>query len=437
MTNEEINSQYRLRTGIKNYHEKSISYPKFFNNNCNLAYDEDAIYVVDKLQLSYTTNYSSIHFKNLLNYNKSDDLIYELEEYIAFQKNNRNRIEYGSSYLIVVSGYTFGTINMHHHLAQTKVNIDITNQFLYIHSGYEIASNLFKISNKLNLNFSNVSNYELARDSIIDFYHKYGLIYYQSDFCPKQVYDVYGGEPRYSKYGKTNYTPIIPDDKNNKYGTAYIGNDKSVTQIKLYSKYNELANRKARKNYITQIHLQHFGNQEITRVEARVKSFTINKSGFDLFDLLNPERHKELFYHFVGNKLTFKDLTTRTWDKNNNPKYELINLLPDSVELEVKNVSINPKPYHTHNIHLNKMKNIIFSFLDEEINVFAVDGFLSNSEFSSHWKDNLDEEFLAMMKSYKNPINNTTIRKWNFIKQLLNSNGSIIKKAKAYFNYLF
>ena len=100
------------------------------------------------------------------------------------------------------------------------------------------------------------------------------MIYYQSDFCPNQVHKAHGSIPKFSNYGKTIYNLIVPDSKNNKYGTAYIGKNKSAVQVKIYSKSIEVNYLGIKKNYISEIHTKHFGSPDlITRVEVRIKSF--------------------------------------------------------------------------------------------------------------------------------------------------------------------
>jgi hypothetical protein len=435
--NEFLDQQTYINLGIKNYSEKQSSYPKWLSNNHYLAYDNDSIYLVDKLHLTFTTDYTSNHFYELNNYQLNPDNYY-LTEFISFEKN-KSRVDFANNYLIVVSGLTYGNILYDHSNVTSRVQVELNNQFLYSNSSYDIIENLNKISHLLNLKYKNVSRYELARDSTTDIYHDYTMVYYQSDFCALQVHEAHDSKPIFSSYGRLTYTPIVPDKKNKKYGTAYIGKSESAIQVKMYSKSNEIYSMAKRKNYISKVHQKHFGTyNNITRVEARINSSTVNKYKLDLFDLLNPKKHIELFYTLVDDKLTFKRLLTKRWDKNKNDKYESLKLLPSRcTNNSIKEISIQPQPVKVHNNNVNKFKINIHSFLDDEMNCFGIQGSIKTYIWDNDiTPSNAEIVTRNIYQKHKNPINNIIKKKQRFIKDIIESKGHKFKVAKAYWNYL-
>ena len=81
----------------------------------------------------------------------------------------------------------------------------------------------------------------------------------------------------------------------------------------------------------------HFGHyQDITRVEVVARRQAIEKNNWDLLDLLNPAKHRNIFYTLLGDKLRFKDLDSKYWDGNNNLKFKTRSLLPEELSMTTK-----------------------------------------------------------------------------------------------------
>jgi hypothetical protein len=360
-----------------------------------------------------------------------------LGEFIQLQKSNATPADYNNCYNIIVSGITYGVINLHNYKAFNSVRIELSNQFLYTNSSFHIITNLFKISQKFHLEFCNVSKYELARDTIERIYDEYSCIYYQSTFCASQVHKVHNSKPIYSNYKKSSYNPIISDAENRNFGTAYIGSPKSTIQLKIYNKDRELKKWANRKNYISQIHQQHFGSNQIDRVEAKCDSKAINKYKWDMFDVLNQRKHPEIFHVLVGDKLTFKDLTTKYW-VGGNDKYDLVKLMPNITGLTAtKSIRTEPQQPFMHSQHINKLKLMIHSFLDNEIGVLAMHSFIKNNIWQIKKSDNPKYQLDNILRTYKNPKVGETANRIRYVKNLIDSNGGGVKLIRTYFNYIF
>lgn len=442
MKNEERNNEFLTPPnydllGIPNLSQKISSYPKWLNNNHHFAYDDNGIYFVDKLHLTFSTDYQSPHFTYLNQAEWEYNSSYQVHEFISLQKTNNRRVDFEEKYLIVVSGMSFGDILVYNTKNKSRIQIELANRFLYTQSSFNIIDNLNKIAFSFDLEINNISKYELAMDGLIDMYNNYSMIHWQSDFCPSQVHIAHNSQPIYSSYGKSTYNPIVSNPKNRENGTAYIGKPKSALQIKIYSKSTELGKLKSKKNYISEIHEKHFKiNKGITRVEASIDSSKVKRYGLDLFDLLNPENHIDLFYTLVDDKLKFKDLRKIIWDKNNNDKYKPIWLLPRNHDTrDIKVLELKTKS--SSNIYQKKerIKVMVHSFLDNEISCFTTHKFISkalnnNDEKLVKLKDLIPKAY----KSYDKPISS---KKRKFIDRLLKSDGHIFNIAKGYLEYIF
>lgn len=234
---------------------------------------------------------------------------------------------------IEIEDSTFGVLKLGATSNVRLAKIEVANEFLYSSSNYQMLKVLYIVASGLNMEFLNISALEIARDSETDYYSKYLNYFYCSDSAPMQIQHEF--RLKYSIFGKTNRISMHFDEKDNRYGTVCIGSRNSSTQVKVYNKSYEIVKHKNKKQYIQNAHKAHFCDSEnITRVEVAVAPQAVKRYGLDLLQVLNPSLHPTLFFHFLGNKLTFKVLDEFVWDKNRNKKSQVVALLPVSGDIQ-------------------------------------------------------------------------------------------------------
>jgi hypothetical protein len=422
-------AETKKRLGITRDFKNWNSYSKHLYSNHVLAYDKEAIYLIDKFSITFETVYVSAHFAHLRRYANDFHFTYKLKDDIELRKESISN-NYHFNYMIVVSGETFGNIHIQNTSHYTGVRIDISNQVLYSKQKMFILQTLYEIAVKLDLTYKNVSVFEIARDSAKNYYNEFCNIKYQSDFCPAQVHEIHKSTPNFSFYRKKLHVSHEVDAKNNSFGTARIGSNESDTQVKIYVKSNELKSWSEEKNYISAIHAKYFQNSPtVSRVEVRANSKAIRKHNWDLLDLLVPENHLSIFFTLLDDKLKFKNLKSEKWDTNRNKKFNVFSLI-EMDELNgngITSVPINHTHQLTHSDSTNKMKTMIYMYLDNELSWWGVlDFFRKNIWGKSVSYQKYNREIQKAVKNYRNPRSPQFIKKTKFIGKLMVSNGRII-----------
>src|SRR5690606_17105525 len=97
---------------------------------------------------------------------------------------------------------TVGFLHLQNTANRSLAKINIANRLLYCASKSDIIKWLMQIAVSLDLQFSNISNFDLARDSATDYYDQYCKVYFQSNFCAAQIHTVHESSPRYSAFRK-------------------------------------------------------------------------------------------------------------------------------------------------------------------------------------------------------------------------------------------
>lgn len=427
------------RLGIKKSDEELISYTELLANKERLAYDAESIYLVDMVHLTFKCEYLKTVFDNLTLVEAENNYHYQLETDILLRKQTCNN-NYLYNYLIEVSGNTFGYLRLRNTRDRNQVKVEIDNRVLFTLCKIDLIDVLMRIAINLDLAFCNISQYELARDTVTDYYNQYAEIYYQSELCASQIFKIYNADPKYATYkGKLNVIHNV-NNTNNEYGTFNIGSEESDTQMAIYVKSNELKNWGEGKSYISEIHRKHFGKDAtVIRVEVKGNGKSINKYGLDLIDLLNPELHPTIFFNLSGDKLRFKNLESISWDKNRNKKYLSFDLIPIEYKIEnpsIKKISIEHSNSFVHDNHVNKIKLMVTMFLDNEVSYWSVLDFFKKNI----WNLNIDStkvefEINRAIKNYRNPKASKTQQKIRLLKKLLESNGKVFSVAYSIIRY--
>jgi hypothetical protein len=429
--------QYHL--GVKKSDEELKSYTKLMAKKERLAYDDESIYLVDKLHLTFTNKHLNETFENFILVEADSNYHYQLDPEILLRKQTCNN-NYLYNYLVEVSGNTFGYIRLRNTAIRKLVKIEIDNKILFELPKVILIDVLMRITIILDLAFCNISKYELARDSSSDYYNQFAQIFYQSQLCADQIFKIYNAKPKYAAYkGKLNMIHNV-NNSNNKYGTFNIGSIDSDTQMAIYVKSNELKSWGEEKSYISEIHRKHFGKDTIiSRVEVKANANSINKFGLDLIDILNPEMHPTIFFNLAGEKLRFKDLESITWDKNRNKKYSSFDLIPLVYKIKkplIKTIPIEQENAFTHNNNANKIRLLVTMFLDNESGFMTVIDFLKKNI----WKSKIDSvkvefEIDRAIRNYRNPKNKKVLKKIKFLKRLVKSDGNFYQLATTLINY--
>lgn len=419
-------SDFALRLGIKNWGEKIKSYGKTLYSNNSFAYDDEAIYLVDKLEITFSSNeyYSFLTNENIISIGN-----------IRLVKESGKERYFYHQYKIYVEDDVFGYLNLHSTAKYSIHKIEVTNETLYVQDSIFILDTMLKIAKHFDFTFSNVTKYELARDTDVNYYDQFCNIYYQSDFCPRQIHEIHQTQPKYAFHGKRKMVMHQTDAKDTSYGTFKIGSKDSDSQIKLYCKSHELKTWKQEKSYINEVHRNYFKNSEvICRVEAIANSKAFNKRELDLLDLLLPEKHPRVFQSLIGDKLKFKYLTEYQWDNNNNKKFCVFELIDPSYYTKgnIESMAVK-KNVTTHNNQYNKFKILVNEYLDGEIGLSGVIGFMQRNIW--HGKASKSKYLEELSKSIKNNggISRKKKKKEKLLPQLLFSDGQYWQLCKIWF----
>jgi hypothetical protein len=202
------------------------------------------------------------------------------------------------------------------------------------------------IAKRLRLKFKNYCGYDIAHDSLHNYYEDICRFQYKTDFCDYYAHEHAGSTPEFTFYGKKRKFHHEISATNTKAGTITIGSKHSPTSVKLYPKTPDALEKG--KMYITDLHTKHFGNTScVYRTEAHANSEMFNrnhefgKRGYDLLDLLMNTNLKENFFIMLGNKLKFKSLSISGYDKSRNPIYEKINLLDFTYDIKYTSIVLH------------------------------------------------------------------------------------------------
>ena len=413
--------------GISDWNQKLKSYGKTLHNNSSFAYDSEGIYLNDKIEISFSSdeNYSVQKKENIKIGN------------VILTKEKGKEKHFHHQFKITVEDFSFGYINFHSTANDSIHKIEISNECLYVKNGMFILDTLYKIASHFTFKFSNICDYELARDTERNYYAELSNIHLQSNRCQKQIYNIYGGKPLYTFFGKRKEIHQSTDSSNTEYGTYKIGNRNSDTQLKIYVKSHELKKWKEKKNYISEIHNRYFKNaKEICRTEVIANSKAFRKRNLELIDLLIPEKHPKIFQSLLGQKLKFTDLRTKYWDKNKNKKYKSFELI-DPVFFDQYGVEKIPiKLKTTSNNQYNKFKQNVHEFLDDEHTIYGIISFFK----CNIWNQSLgqikyEKELNRAINNYTHQLNKKKKKKVEVLINLLESKGNYWKILISYINY--
>lgn len=337
-------------TGIRDWSSRYPSFTKILCRHGIFLHDELGIYFVDQLALTFTSFYNHLFFRNPKLYADNDfEKRFNITDELVLVEESGKGLNYYHRYTIEYMGRVFGSLFLHQTGNPSLSRIQIANEILYTVSPISIVSVLVEVASRLELVFSNYCNYDVAHDTLRNYYHEMGIILYQSDFCAAEVHDAHNSAPIYTFHGRRRTCHHTVDVEDNTLGTITIGSKNSASDVKLYTKTPD--NEKKGKSYITQIHNQFFGEgASVYRVEGCCRSeFFLPPKPFgnrrlDLLDLLMPENLKRNLKDIVGDKLKFKKIAPCGWDKNRNSiheKFELINFTESQATLKIE---INTPP---------------------------------------------------------------------------------------------
>ncbi|MFZ4799329.1 MAG: hypothetical protein ACOYMA_17650 [Bacteroidia bacterium] len=434
---KESNEKIAYYLGIQNFKKSIASYGKILYNHSSLVYDNESIYFIDKLHLTYCLT-QMIDIKITNSYHQKE--IIRIDNYLELKPNYSNGNNYHLSFSIKYDGVHFGFL----HLKNTKTinlcKIEIDNRILYEESIIYILARLYHVVISMNLTFKNINIIEIARDSAKETYKDLSKIYYQSTKCNNIVNELSGKLPIYKPVTKVQIHDY--PDNIGKRGTFKIGGKKSHTNIKIYDKTNEIVCNDSKKNYIKEIHDKHFGiNKIVTRVEVAINSTALRKNSTlsmydsDLIQILNPKNYPNIFYGAIGDKLTFNIISTKIWNNSNNDKYEKIRLLPQ-LELSLLNQKRLVLPYKNngfiHANNLNKSKNKIYEYLDDDIPYNEIKRYFKSKKDKGELNtDELLKSFNTVKHNYKNSQSNERyIKVNNLIQQTCHEKPIFTKTSK-------
>lgn len=392
-------------------------------NHSILPYDDNSIYFIDKLHITFKL-VTPLEDTICNVYNNRES--YVIGNSVRLKSNYSNGNNYHYSFKMEFDGVHFGYLHLKNTKKTNICKIEIDNRILYDKPILYTLARLFYITSIFNLKFMNINLVEIARDTKGNQYLDLSLIYYQSTKCNRAVHTLTKNVPRYKPVTKVK----IQDYPNNNGtdGTFTIGTKNSEATVKVYSKSHEISENGFRKDYIEHIHKNHFGSNEgISRVEVALNSNAFRVDGIlfqynsNLIAVLNPNNYPKIFFRALGDKLTFKNLSTRKWDEANNDKYDRVNIIPQpDFEMFKQRKVLLPKDEQrfSHSNHINKYKFKLMEYLDDEISYTELKRYFRNK-----WENDdlsADEIKMALNVVRRNYNNAIPVRKNQRLHLLLN-----------------
>ena len=398
-------------TGIKDWENKSQSYLKtVYNNNTVLPYDQDAIYCLDKLHVMFKSdlNKSWLKYEMLFDQNMQ----YDISDVITIIPNRRTGSNYRFSFALNVEDIHAGYIHLVHTKRKQQCLLEIDNRVLYCQSPIWIIACIYAVAHAFQLYFNNISVIEVARDSFENIYRRLSEVYYQSNRCNSFIHELTGDEIRY--YYSNRIEILDYTDKNDpSNGTFIFGSTNSNTMLKVYNKSREIRDKDWTKKYIHEQHIVLLGDSgDVYRTEITARSSAFCKSGIlgeeyaDLTRLLNRIELPSIFFRMLSDKLTFKDLSTKHWNKSGNRKYDYVRIIPvpDTVQM-VKMVAKATSKRFKHNEHINKVKFMINQYLDGDIGFsYLVDYIIRGVRKNSITSGDFRKAFKVVYRNHRNKI---------------------------------
>jgi hypothetical protein len=432
--------EYRL--GFTDFHERIKSYGKILYNHSILSYDNESIYFIDKLHLTFCL-VEKINRSIVDAFYKREQ--YCIDDHLIIKPNYGNGNNYHYSFNILYDGSHFGYL----HIANTKktkiCKIEIDNRTLYERNIIYILARIYHIALTFGLRFNNINTYEIARDTPEPLYSKLSEIYYQSTKCNTTVNMLIGNPPQFKPVTKTKIHDY-PDD-NGMGGTFIIGANKSEAVVRIYSKTPEIVDNGHKKDYIHEIHLKHFGlTDSITRAEVAIFANAFRLSGIlnshdcSIIEILIPKNFPSLYFKALGEKLTFHRLASKTWDEANNDKYERIRLIqePENSSIRQKKVSLVPTTTRfSHSNNVNRFKFKLVEYLDGEIPYMELKRYFVAKRGKNDLNvDEVSKAYTIIKRNYNNALNHVQDERINKLILSLRK-GNVISRLKKTLRHVF
>ncbi|MBN1414850.1 MAG: hypothetical protein JW973_07100 [Bacteroidales bacterium] len=434
-------------TGIHNWSGRYYSYSKILNRHSIFLHDEAGIYFIDQIALTFTSSYSHLFFKYPEYFQDFDfESRYRIDDELVMVNCRGQEHQYYHFYKIEYNGRVFGEFSVHK-TSDTKLSrLQIANHILYTESPITIISFLADFATKFDLQFSNYCNYDVAFDSIRNYYNEICIIYYQSDFCSSAVHEAHNSKPIFTSFGKRRVYHHEVDPEDISIGTFSIGSKNSATNAKIYVKTFD--NEKKGKTYISHIHDEFFGKEHvICRIEGCAFSEYFHplkpfgKMKYDLMDLLSSENFKKNFQFLIGDKLKFRKIVSSGWDKNRNPVFETIEALKLSDLHQYREIHLtNQIQPSTQNKVIDEFKELLYRYMEGKIPIASLISYISICiTVDVQKRKNLLLAIEKAKRNFKNPISK---RKRKLIKRLqviLNNNKRSLQilKIRLYLLLLF
>lgn len=409
-------SDFHQRLGIRNWSQRLFSYNELLYRHNSLVYDDQGIFLLDRISILFRCRFDHEFFKNPMIYRDQNfPNRYMINDQVTLIQLPKNDDTYLESYSVVFNEILIGVLNCRKTTRRDQVKFKFNNEFLYTRPLQEIVYSAMYVADLLDFSFVNYSDYEIAYDSLTNFLDRVLLTFYQSTECQQQVHTAHGSQPIYRVKGSKRHIQQITDGWDKTKGTYTEGSKKSDTQAKIYDKSYELAHHP--KPYISEIHEKHFGlNAHVYRVEMSAKSpaFYDNGvlSGIDLLDLLDSGNFMKYYQQMLGDKLVYRSIKPTGYDGSRNPIYEEIRLLVFPPVSRLKKVKVNPSNQHKlHDRNANRFKQLLNGFLDDDFGFCVILKYLRSKRSTVQYSDNeLISGLMLCERRYENPISNTKIR---------------------------
>ena len=429
-------SDFHLHLGIRNWSKRLPSYSELLYRHSSLSYEENGIYLLDKLSVLFKCAYHHPFFKNISKYSitATTPNRFRINDFITIVRLSNYDDTYFHSYSVEVENEFVGVMSMMKTTNRNQVKFHIDNEVLYTKSPMAVITILMTVATEFDLHFMNYNNYEIAFDSTENYLGKALRIYHRSDRCSAYECEAHGTAPIYRVKGSQRLIHETVDHKDNTKGTYTEGSKKSATQLKIYDKTYEL--RKNEKAYVSEIHLKHFGeDKSIYRVEVTGKSPVFYDNGIlggkDLVDLLNAENHSCHFRLMLGDKLQFRTIKPIGHNHNRNPIYEEIQIISKSITIAKIKVlpvkAVNQLTLHDKNI--NSFKQILNGFLDKRFDFNVVLNYIKNLDSQSKLnKVELITGIDLCLRRYQNPLMDKDLCRLENLKKYLTGNMNVLSK---------
>lgn len=320
--------------------------------------------------------------------------------------NSRGTGAFYHSFKVFYKGYLVGRLHTAAKLKKHEIQFDFAKEVFYsFYSGYWHEVYLSLMS-ELGIKYNNIMYVEIAVDTNKDILGQFAYYYINSGNNNLRLSDNF-------KMRKNTQVNVMHN------GSSFLIGG-SENQVAIYNK-SQHAEQYIR-DYFSNNGLD---DKEINRIESRLSwnyiRYLRNKKqlNIDADSLLDQGKLGTIFQVSTMHKITFMDMTSKSFDDNRNPQYQKVSvideLLLESAEIGRLNESLRITHYKNESVDENILRQNYYRFLEtghwEYLQNFNASGHVAGlnkiqllgliSKFNSKYKGNRTIDIIERMDQAK------------------------------------